>query len=61
MKEILCYLGISTLINLFCVIVFDCDLTLIDKIKFFGWCEVILIVLFGIGLIFTIMIGDLNI
>lgn len=61
MKEILCYLGISTFITLFCVMVFDYDLTLIDKIKFFGWCEAIIIILFGIALMFMIMAGDLSI
>ena len=35
MKEILCYFGISTFITLFCVMVFDLDSTLKNKIQFF--------------------------
>ena len=60
MRATLCYLGISTLINLFCVMVFDYDLTLIDKMKLFSWSEAI-IILVGIWLFFMIMTGDLSI
>lgn len=61
MKEILCYFGISTLITLFCVMVFGFDDTLKDKIQRFCWCESIIMILFGIALCFVIMTGDLNI
>lgn len=60
MKEILCYFGISTFITLFCVMVFDLDSTLKNKIQFFCWCESIIMILFGVALLFMIMTGDLN-
>ena len=61
MKEILCCFGISTLVSLFCVMVFDIDDTLKGKMQRFGWCEAIIIILYGIGLMFMIMTGDLRI
>ena len=61
MKEILCYFGISTLITLFCVMVFDFDDTLKDKLQYFCWCESIIMILFGAALCFAIMTGDINI
>lgn len=61
MKEILCYLGISTFITLFCVMVFNFDDTLKDKIQYFCWCESIIMILFGVALCFMIMTGGLNI
>lgn len=61
MKEILCYLGISTFITLFCVMVFSFDDTLKNKIQYFCWCESIIMILFGVALCFMIMTGGLNI
>ena len=61
MKEILCYLGISTFITLFCVMVLSFDDTLKDKIQYFCWCESIIMILFGVALCFVIMTGGLNI
>ena len=61
MKEILCYFGISTFITLFCVMVFDFDSTLRNKMQFFCWCESIIVILFGVALCFMIMTGGLSI
>ena len=61
MRQLLCLFGVSTHITLFCVMVFDFDDTLKDKIQCFCWCESIIMILFGAALCFAIMTGDIKI
>lgn len=61
MRQLLCLFGVLTLITLFCVMVFDFDDTLKDKIQCFCWFESIIMILFGAALCFAIMTGDIKI
>ena len=60
MRQLLCLFGVSTLITLFCVMVFDFDDTLKYKIQCFCWCESIIMILLGAALCFAIMTGDIK-
>ena len=52
MRQLLCLFGVSTLITLFCVMVFNSGDGFIEQVKQFIWVEVFIECLYGIvGLI----------